>query len=83
MKTIYYNASVYTGTLPLAEAFGVEEDVFFFVGTNEEAQKQTADKFNCITQAFDSFTGTMLGFYIKLLEMTCIFTNLLMHFLST
>ena len=43
MKTIYYNASVYTGTLPLAEAFGVEEDVFFFVGTNEEAQKQAAD----------------------------------------
>ena len=37
MRTVYFNASVYTGELPLAEAFGVEEDVFFFTGTNADA----------------------------------------------
>ena len=45
MKTIYYNAAVYTGTLPLQEAFGVEDEHFFFTGTSEEAKKQTADRF--------------------------------------
>ena len=37
MRTIYYNGVVYTGALPLAEAFGEEDGVFFFAGTNEEA----------------------------------------------
>ena len=32
MKTIYYNAQVYTGHLPLVEAFIVESDKFTFVG---------------------------------------------------
>ena len=38
MKTIYYNGAVYTGTLPLAEAFAVENGRFLFAGTNEEAK---------------------------------------------
>ena len=37
MRTVYFNASVYTGESHLAEAFGVEEDVFFFTGTNADA----------------------------------------------
>ena len=45
MRTIYFNAAVYTGTLPLQEAFGVENGRFFFVGSNDEARKQTADRF--------------------------------------
>lgn len=52
MKTIYYNASVYTGTLPLQEAFGVEDACFFFTGSNEEAQKQDADLFIDLNGAF-------------------------------
>ena len=52
MKTIYYNASVYTGDLPLLEAFGVEDDRFFFAGTNEEARKQLADSFVDLQGAF-------------------------------
>jgi len=52
MKTIYYNASVYTGSLPLQEAFGVEDDRVFFAGTNEEAEKQTADHFVNLNGAF-------------------------------
>jgi len=45
MKTIYYNAIVYTGTLPLQDAFGVENDRFFFVGTNQKAKEQPADDY--------------------------------------
>ena len=52
MRTIYYNAAVYTGTLPLAEAFGVEDDVFFFTGTNADALKQSADRFVDLQGAF-------------------------------
>ena len=52
MKTIYYNAAVYTGTLPLQEAFGVEEDRFFFTGNNREAQQQIADRFVDLNGAF-------------------------------
>ena len=52
MKTIYYNASVYTGDLPLQEAFGVEDDHFFFTGTNNEARQQTADHFVDLKGAF-------------------------------
>ena len=36
MKTIFYNGKVYTGRLPLAEAFLVEGDQFLFVGNNED-----------------------------------------------
>ncbi|MDO5416998.1 MAG: amidohydrolase, partial [Lachnospiraceae bacterium] len=38
MKTIYYNGAVYTGQLPLAEAFAAEDGKFLFAGTNEEAK---------------------------------------------
>ncbi|MDD3253588.1 MAG: amidohydrolase [Lachnospiraceae bacterium] len=38
MKTIYYNGIVYTGTLPLVEAFVVEDEHFIFAGSNEEAK---------------------------------------------
>ena len=44
MRTIYYNAVVYTGQMPLQQAFIVEEDKFVFVGRNEEALMQTADE---------------------------------------
>lgn len=52
MKTIYYNAAVYTGTLPLQEAFGVEDDRFFFVGSNDAAGELTADRFVDLNGAF-------------------------------
>ena len=52
MKTIYYNASVYTGSLPLQEAFGVEENRFFFTGSNEEARNETADRYVDLNGAF-------------------------------
>ena len=37
MRTIYYGGAVYTGVLPLAEAFVVEDGKFTFAGSNEEA----------------------------------------------
>lgn len=37
MKSIYYNGKIYTGQLPLAEAFVVEGDKFIFAGSNEDA----------------------------------------------
>jgi len=40
MKSIFYNASVYTGTLPLAQAFIVEGNRFFFAGSNADALAQ-------------------------------------------
>ena len=39
MKTIYCGGAVYTGKLPLAEAFVVEDGRFLFAGSNEEALK--------------------------------------------
>ena len=36
MKIVYYNGKVYTGNLPLAEAFIVENGKFIDVGTNKE-----------------------------------------------
>lgn len=39
MKTIYWNGAVYTGTLPLSEAFAVEDGKFLWVGKNEDALK--------------------------------------------
>ena len=38
MRTIYHGGRVYTGSLPLAEAFVVEDGRFVFAGTNEEAR---------------------------------------------
>ena len=43
MKTIYFNGQIYTGQLPLLQAFGVENGRFFFCGSNEEAAALNAD----------------------------------------
>lgn len=43
MRTFYYNGIVYTGALPLAEAFAVEGDSFIFAGSNEEAKAMMQD----------------------------------------
>ena len=37
MKTVYYNAQVYTGLLPLQQAFAVEDGKFIFAGSNSDA----------------------------------------------
>lgn len=54
MKTIYYNAKVYTGTLPLTEAFIVENDRFSFVGLSKDAlaQRQENDEIVDLRGAF-------------------------------
>ena len=52
MKTVYYNAQVYTGSLPLLDAFGVEDDHFFFTGYNAEAMDLEADAFVDLQGAF-------------------------------
>ena len=46
MRTFYYNGNVYTGKLPLAAAFGVEDGKFIFAGSNEEvrALKRAGDR---------------------------------------
>ena len=44
MKTIYYGGIVYTGKLPLAEAFVVEVGKFLFAGSNEEALTYEGEK---------------------------------------
>ena len=38
MKHIFYNGSVYTGSMPLAEAFAVENGKFLFAGSNADAK---------------------------------------------
>jgi len=43
MKTIYYNGAVYTGDLPLCEAFIVCEDKFSFTGSSVDALAQYED----------------------------------------
>lgn len=45
MRTVYYHGTVYTGELPLQEAFVVEEDRFLFVGSSTEAMSMDADKY--------------------------------------
>lgn len=44
MRTIYYNGVVYTGQMPLQQAFLVEENKFILVGTDEAVLKQPAEK---------------------------------------
>ena len=44
MRTIYHNAAVYTGELPLQQAFIVEDRKFAAVGTNEEILAIAADE---------------------------------------
>ena len=43
MKTAYYNAKVYTGTLPLCEAFTVENGRFGMTGSNDEILSSLSD----------------------------------------
>lgn len=43
MKTAYYNGHVYTGTLPLKQAFIVENGKFIVVGSNTEILAMEAD----------------------------------------
>lgn len=43
MRTVYKNGVVYTGSLPLAESFIVEDGVFLFAGSNEEAARAAGD----------------------------------------
>lgn len=38
MRTLYYNGAVYTGEMPLAGAFVVEEGFFCFAGSGEDAR---------------------------------------------
>lgn len=44
MKTLYYNGKVYTGELPLQEAFAVEDGVFVFAGSSAEGLAAGADE---------------------------------------
>ncbi len=44
MKTVYYNGQVYTGTLPLKQAFAVENGRFCFAGTDQEALALEGEK---------------------------------------
>ena len=37
MKTVYYNGRIYTGQLPLQNAFAVEDGVFIFAGQDQDA----------------------------------------------
>ena len=39
MKHIYFNGKVYTGSLPLAEAFAVENGKFIFAGSSKSVLK--------------------------------------------
>ena len=43
MKTAYYNATVYTGKLPLCQAFLVENGCFRAIGTNEQILMMLSD----------------------------------------
>ena len=43
MKTVYYNGTVYTGALPLVQAFAVENGKFIFAGSNAEANALASD----------------------------------------
>ena len=43
MKTLFYNAVVYTGQLPLQQAFVVENGRFAFVGSTQDGFSQHAD----------------------------------------
>lgn len=44
MKTLYYNGQVYTGSLPLVDAFVVEGDTFCYVGSEDQARALLSDE---------------------------------------
>ena len=48
MKTAYYNAKVYTGSLPLCEAFIVENGRFGKIGSNDEILSLLSDTDTCV-----------------------------------
>ena len=48
MKTAYINGIVYTGKLPLCEAFVVEEGKFGLTGTRDEILKAISDADECV-----------------------------------
>ena len=48
MKTIFYGGRVYTGQLPLREAFAVEGDCFVFAGSSKDARKLAETGDRCI-----------------------------------
>ena len=69
MKTIYYNGAVYTGEMPLREAFVEENGRFTFAGTNEDAVKlaQTGDRLvdlkgSFVCSGFNDSHMHLLGF---------------------
>ena len=43
MKQIYFNGKVYSGSLPLSEAFVVENGKFSYCGDNESAKALACD----------------------------------------
>ena len=48
MKTIFFNGCVYTGELPLKQAFAVENGVFSSVGSNEELLAAAANRIELV-----------------------------------
>lgn len=48
MKTVYFNGQVYTGQLPLVEAFIVDDGQFSFVGSTADALAQATGEDICI-----------------------------------
>jgi len=44
MRTAYINGNVYTGSLPLQQAFLVEEDIFTCAGSNEAVLRKGAER---------------------------------------
>ena len=52
MKTVYYNAQVYTGALPLQQAFAVKDGKFIFAGSNADALALDAEQFIDLQGAF-------------------------------
>jgi len=52
VRTVFYNALVYSGVLPLEQAFLVEDDLFCAVGTNASLLAMEADRFVDLQGAF-------------------------------
>ena len=52
MKTAYINGQVYTGTLPLQQAFLVQDGTFAAVGSNEEMLALDIDRIEDLGNRF-------------------------------
>lgn len=52
MKTVYHNAAVYTGQLPLQQAFAVEDGKFLYIGRNEDLLRLEAEEYVDLHGAF-------------------------------